>query len=382
MKNAIIAGVKGWHAALLALPLWLAPCAEAAEDLASAARELGRKTVGVVGRDAVAVSWRNLSSLGAADVLRARGAFDGALRDGGARSMESASGDARVTISENQTAYLLVEELWRGDDRQVWMASWPRTGGERATFAAATVDKKLLWEQDDPILDAAVAGDSVIVLTPAALIRTAPLQSAPLPATKAGPRDPRGRLRVLGAAIHANLPGVTCSGTVEPLSVSCKPGDEPWTVDSAGRALLLANFAAGRNYFDGRVVSQAGARKTIPPFYSAAAADGIWIVAAVDGRAVLFDSAMEPAGNAGVAWGSDVAGSDTLCGGAPVVLASRAGDGADAIQAFAVVNRTPVALGQAVEMPGRVTALWAPGIAVVRNGAKYQAYSITVGCAQ
>ncbi len=52
--------------------------------------------------------------------------------------------------------------------------------------------------------------------------------------------------------------------------MECHPSDEPWTLDAGARGVLLANFAAGRNYFDGRVVPPSGVRKTLPPFFSAA----------------------------------------------------------------------------------------------------------------
>jgi hypothetical protein len=101
----------------------------------------------------------------------------------------------------------------------------------------------------------------------------------------------------------------------------------------------------------------------------------------VDGRAAIFDSSLESVGIAG-AWGSDVAASDARCGGAPVVLATRAGDGPDAVQAYTVGNRAVTPVGAAAEFPGPVTALWAPGVAIVRNGTKSQAYGIAVVCGQ
>jgi hypothetical protein len=377
VRDGIIAVVKGWHAALLALSLWIAPPAGAAEDLQSAARELGRKTASAAGRDAVAVTWRNVSSLGSPALTLARGAFEAALREAGARMGEGA-GEAQLTISENASAYLLVEEFRRGDDRQVWMASWKR--GLTSATAAAVVEKRLLWEQEEAILDAAVIEGGMLVLTPSALIRTATRQSAPIAPPRPWPRDVRGRLRVNGAAVQAFLPGVQCSGSLDPLSLSCKASDEPWTIES-GKALLLAAFAPGRNWFDGRVVTQAGLRKTVAPFYAAAAADDFWILAGVDGRAAIFDSSLDGIAVAGT-WGSDVAASNARCGGAPVVLASRAGDGPDAIQAYTVAQRTATPIGAAAEFPGPVTALWAPGVAVVRNGTRRQAYEITVSCGQ
>jgi hypothetical protein len=245
---------------------------------------------------------------------------------------------------------------------------------------AAALEKRLMWEQQEPILDVAVLHDGLAVLTPTAVIRTPSRQSAPIKNARPWPRDVRGRIRVIGSAIQVDLPGVACSGRLDPLTLECRSSDEPWTLES-GRVLMLANYAGNRNYFDGRVVTQSGLRKTIAPFYSAAAANEFWVIAGVDGRAGVFDEALEPVSAAG-AWGSNVAAADVRCGGAPVVLATRPGDGPDAVQAFAIVNRTAVAMGAPVELPGPVSALWPPGVAVVKSGTVYQAYAITVSCAQ
>jgi hypothetical protein len=379
VRDGIIAVVKGWHAAILALPLWIAPPAGAAEDIQSAAKELGRKTSASLGREPVAVTWRNASSLGPESVAQARGAFEVALREAGARAANGAMIEAQITLSESASAYLLVEELKKGDERQVWIASWSRVGS-RGGGPVAVLEKRLLWEQEEPILDVATLPDGLLVLTPAAVIRTPSRQTAPISTPRPWPRDVRGRLRLNGRGVQAHLPGVVCGGSIEPLAIQCRASDEPWTIES-GRALLLASFAPNRNYFDGRVVTQGGVRKTVAPFYSAAAVDGLWVLAGLDGRAGIFDSGLDAIGSAG-AWGSDLAASETRCGGGPVVLASRAGDGPDAVQAFAISNRAPATLGAALEFPGPVTALWPPGIAVVRNGNRHQAYAITVSCAQ
>src|SRR5262245_28334606 len=76
-RCAIIAAVKGWPAAWAALLFFIPPHAGAAEDGNGAARELARKTAALAGRnEAVTVSWRNLSSLGTADLDQARSAFE------------------------------------------------------------------------------------------------------------------------------------------------------------------------------------------------------------------------------------------------------------------------------------------------------------------
>ena len=51
---------------------------------------------------------------------------------------------------------------------------------------ASSLEKRLLWEQDEPILDVAIVGDALLVLTPSALLRTAPRQSVPIASPKPG----------------------------------------------------------------------------------------------------------------------------------------------------------------------------------------------------
>src|SRR5262245_37624889 len=88
---AMIAPVNGWRAAISAL-LWIAARnAVAADDPAGAARELARRTALYAGRsEPVSTSWRNLSSLSPSVLSQARGAFEAALRDAGARLVDNA----------------------------------------------------------------------------------------------------------------------------------------------------------------------------------------------------------------------------------------------------------------------------------------------------
>ena len=233
----------------------------------------------------------------------------------------------------------------------------------------------------------------MLVLSPAKLIWRRGQGAIPVEmSAQANPsRDPRGRLRPSGAGFEAFLPGSTCRISIEPPAIECRQTDEPWVIESGSRALLVANYAATRNYFDGRIANQTGVRKTLAPFYSAAAVEEngrtLWLLSMLEGRTQIFDAALEPAG-AISGWGSDIVGTDARCGGGAQVLATRPGDGAepDAIQAFTLVNRAPSPLSSPIGLPGPVTALWPSGgnaaVAVVRDLAtgKYAAYLITIAC--
>src|ERR1700693_2224553 len=149
----MIAAVKGWYAALSAL-LLVASGARAADDLNGAAVILARKTAAFAGRgETIAVSYRNVSSLGSAEAGQMRTAFEAALRDAGCRPVDSAAvAEARVSISENASQYLLVEEARKGEDRQVWIASWTRAATSLAKPGGVALDRKQVWQQAEAIL--------------------------------------------------------------------------------------------------------------------------------------------------------------------------------------------------------------------------------------
>jgi hypothetical protein len=400
-RCVIIAAVKRWHAVLSAILFFIPAGATAADDRNGAARELARKTVAFAGKgEPVSVAWSAVSSLGSSELLLARNAFEAALREAGGRISEIAPlTETHLTLSENRTQYLLVEEVRKGDDRQVWIAAWRRIEPASAASPGVALEKKLVWEQDEQILDVAFPAGAMVVLSPSKVTQYsrqngawAAAASLPLSPVRPWPRDLRGHLRTNAASFQAYLPGMACSGAVEPaLSLDCRQSEEPWVLESGSRAMLLGYFAAARNYFDGRVTTQAGVRKNVAPFYSAASAEEqgrtVWLLALVDGRTQVLDASLDPAG-AIPSWGSDIAGTDAHCGGGSQVLATRPGDGAvtDALQAFSIVNRSATPLAPPVELPGPVTALWPSGrtsvVAIVNNlsTGRYEAYVITVSC--
>jgi hypothetical protein len=396
----MIAAVKRWHAVLSAL-LWFCSGAKAADDAGGAARELVRKTAAFAGKGApVAVTWRNLSSQESA-AAQARTAFEEALQEAGLRTGDvSPVVEARVTVSENATQFLLVEEASKGEEHQVWIASWKRGETASALPAGMSLEKKLVWEQAEQILDIAFPPSGMLVLSPSSIALYArngtqwePQRTVMVAPTKLWPADLRGRLRLKGASFQALLPGMACDATTEPaLSADCHASDEAWVLESGNRSLLLADFAPTRNYFDGRAIAQSGQHKTVPPFFSAAAVETQgrtwWLLAAIDGRIQMFDAALDPAGTVAAQWGSDIAGTDAPCGAGSQVLATRPGDRGqpDTIQAFTLAGRTPAPATESVDFPGPVLALWTSGgnsatVAVhnLRTG-KYSAYVVTVVC--
>jgi hypothetical protein len=369
-------------------------------DMNSAAAALARKTAALAGRgETVAVSYRNISSLAPIEWSGVRTAFESALRDAGCRAAESGGIEARLTVSESPSQFLLVEEARKGDQRQVWIASWDRAAAGPTKPAGVSLDLKQAWRQAGQILDIGFPPAGMLVLSPTKLTlydRTGdswtPRESAPIANAKPWPRDMRGRLRVTGSTFQVFLPGMACNGNTDPaLSLDCRASEAPWVLESGARGLLLATFASSRNYFDGRVVTQSGARKTVSAFYTAAGVESqgrtLWVMAQTDGRAQIFDASLEPLGSVSQ-WGSDIVGIDARCGGPSQVLATQAGDWGepDALQSFTIADRAAAPATAPAPLPGPVTALWpsgtGAGLAITRDlvSGDYIAYVATLSC--
>jgi hypothetical protein len=257
----------------------------------------------------------------------------------------------------------------------------------------------MLWEQREPILDVALAGDAMLVLSPSGVAlferrggHWEPRRTNSFPAGTPMPRDPRGRMRIEGSAFQAFLPGMTCTGELDSAAApACHAADDPWPIQAGPAATVSAHFSPERNYFDGRLSTAPGIERTLPPFYSAAAAEDqgkpVWLAALLNGGTGIFGIAPEPAGMI-AGWGSDIAPAGRNCAGTLPVLASRPGAAADheAVQAYAIVNRASVPMGAPAEFSGLVTALWPVGdglvLAVSRNaaGGTYEAWLLTVDC--
>jgi hypothetical protein len=163
--------------------------------------------------------------------------------------VESAAASVRLTFAESLREYVLSAEVIRGGAREVYLAS-ARREPARAAAAAVTLERRLIWEQEAPVLDVLAAGALVYVLEPARLAayRNRQLLSGivlgPLPPA----RDPRGRLELAGDTIVARFPFVTCRAPLGLESAVCtaaEPQAQTGAVESAaadtpcGRYTLL-----------------------------------------------------------------------------------------------------------------------------------------------
>jgi hypothetical protein len=346
-----------------------------AQTLDEAVRSLAKEVAARLGPGEVAhvAAVRNLSSLGNAATARSRAVFERALRQSTARTGHAV--DVAFTISHNPRGLLLVAEIERGEDRQVAMVEYTAPAAP-ARSPHALLDKRLLWEQDGPMLDVLVAGDAMLVLEPADIVAYTRrssgwerVDSRPLGGATAV-RDPRGQLQEAGESFTAFLPGLVCRGAWKPaLDVHCDSGGTDLRFTPARNTLQVEGW---------------------PPVFSFAQIEEhsrpLYLMAELDGRTHLYDGATRPVGEFDT-WGDDFVAIDNGCGAGRAILASSAGprDAADSIAAFEIVDRKPVEIGDPAEFSGPVTALWpAPGgaiaIALDLATGRYAAYSLTISC--
>src|SRR5258708_16652461 len=145
----MIAAVKGHHAVFAALLFLLSTDAEAADDLGGAARELARKAAAFAGRgESLSATWRNLSGLPGGELTQARTVFENAVRDSGARLVDAGGTvELRITLSENQSQYLLAGEARKGQERQTLILALKRLAPGPAAGRVRALGGRERWEQ-------------------------------------------------------------------------------------------------------------------------------------------------------------------------------------------------------------------------------------------
>jgi hypothetical protein len=375
-------------------------------------RQLAQKISAIAGPGAVAISFDNRSSMPAADADLAQRELRSELSGLGVQPSEEANAVAavHVTLSENNASYVWVAALAQSaSDSSVAIVTSPKrqlqSGSQPAN--AVVIRKNLLWIQPEPILDAAWlahtgAAPTLIVLDPDKVTlylqqgsRWQLTQTLPIVHSRPWPRDMRGRL-VLSQfhLFDVFLPGMACESTaIPPLNISCRAVDDAWPVGFDGIS-QRAFFNAARNYFNGTLAPGIGRQTNIPPFYSAAPLPRnnyvLWLMTGIDGNVRIADGVSQLTLSA-LDWGSGIASLKTSCGSGWQVLATGRGDRTDpdAVRAYEIADRTPVAVSATESFPGPITALWtqsdgAAAVAVTRNlkAGTYEAYRLAIACNQ
>ena len=362
---------------LALLALVLAP-AWADESLDEALKTLlGKVARYVEPGPGVKVSVRNASSLGNADLNKAQRAFERALHRRAAKANLPSPPvtEIRLTLAEDVREAVLIAETLQEGRRHVEVARYqPETAPRRSL---PPLERRLLWEQAEPILDVLPLDGKLLVLDRSGLsvqekresgwVRTGVVKIDAPPV-----RDPRGRIVAEGTSLSVYLPGATCHGRFEPaLELTCT--DQPESLTLASEAV---HFVTGRNTLD-----SAGWNG----YYSIARReDGNrvrYLVAEIDGRTRLYDTNHQPLGVVEGLSGDWIG----VCGDRLFGARSAERSGAVAVALYAVPERKAIAITESAEFLSAVTALWpAPGgaIAIVRDSGNgnYAAYGFHFDC--
>lgn len=255
--------------------------------------------------------------------------------------------------------------------------------------APPTLQLTRLLSQRVPILDAARAGENLVVLDTAAITTFTPTAggwrpestgalSLPAgstgPASPAWPRDLRGHLRIDGDGVDAFLPGVVCRTKLAPVEMSCREQRDAWPIGLANNGI----GASGNAFTTPEGLAFFGATPL------AADADARWLVATTGGALVMLDAARTAVATVGA--GDEVAPLVDGCTSSPYVVAgsTRAGT---TLQLYRVQRRQLVAVSPPAQLPGTLTALWpregaATATVVVhdRDAGRYDAFQLSIAC--
>lgn len=341
------------------------------------AADLAHQVAALAGPGPARLIIHNNSSIENGEIPGIRLLLERDLRGSGvqAGSNESAT-TIRVTLSQSVQGGLWVAEVIEGTESRVAMV--PVLLGEAVLPAASslmTLRRSLLITEPEPILDAAVIGDRLIVLEPEQILvypspataRTeigdpgvSEAQIYPIHHDRSFPRDLRGR--IFAAPDHlfdVYLPGVFCSGSNDAAQIAftCSDSDEPWPITAAQKAF----YNGMRDSFTG--ILAPGIGMDLAPFYTAAdlplASGSAMLLNPVSGGVMLIENGtMKPVSGA-TDWGSDFAVIRSGCGsGAQVIVAgSGAAASADTLRAFEISGREAIAVSAPLPIDGAVTAI-------------------------
>jgi hypothetical protein len=367
---------------------WVTVAIGQAQSPPEAAAQLAARISSLLPRHpTVSLELQNLSSMTPAHLSTFGRALEEDLRKSGLpMTATRPEVRARITISENAGALLLVAEILTEENRTVIMQPWiaPPASGTKTRIS---ILRRPVWDQAEPMLDLLLLNSEseLLVLSPTAVsgFRMAdgkwmPTGVAALSLARPPARDPRGRIESTAGGFRVYLPDTTCSGTLQPmLTVACGPGNEAWPLSPRDPSFVV-RWVTDRNVLESPNFQGA--------FYAGASG---WFSTA--GHRIV-----DRAGNTLAmpeAWGTDFANIESSCLSNPtvLVLASGSGDNPDhdQAQAFEITSGRATPVSESTPLPGPITALWpaeTPGQAtlVVRNSktGNYEASRLGVVCAE
>jgi hypothetical protein len=271
----------------------------------------------------------NISSFPLADLGRARTEITRTMRRTGRTAVE-----ITLTLSENIRGGLLVAEIHLADGLAMETESYQPQPPPSPELRA--IQKTLVWQQAEQVLDVMLRGDRLAVLGVSGLARFT---------------------RVEGKW----APGAITSASAPPIR------DARGKISDDGESFTMF---APTNLLPGDVFSRASWKN----LDFAAEPDGL-VHVYNDKHATIatIDN-----------WGSDIA---TMAGCGVVATGTADRTAKDSVMVWDFVDRKPRPVSDSLELPGAVTALWASpegAIAIVQRlvEKKYEAYLLTFDCSR
>ncbi len=369
------------------------------------AREFSKKIVALTGpRQTVTLSVRNISSLSDSEVAAVSAALETELRAVGLRLATKINGapELRITLSENLQGFLWIAEFLRDGGRDVAMVAVPKVSVTvtAATTQRLTLQSKLIYEQDEPILDFGFGPSDarLFVVGHSQIAKYAPdggswklTQSDQLPQMVQLSRDPIADLRFDAESFWLLFAGFQCHGGPQAsLPMMCSNLAENRDSASPQKSQISPQIVPGRNFYRSLDLNES----EHPLHYGE-----VWLYQ--DGKTVLVKTGLDGAawilrqGGAGAdeatkfGWGSQLGIVKSGCGKGTQLLVTAPGDWTDpdTIQAVEFDGVQPISVAPPLLMPGPVmklnfVPLFETALAVVHNlkTNRYEAHIITLSC--
>jgi hypothetical protein len=371
-----------------------APRFTPADAFEEAARALARKVAPLTAGHPVTFEFQNHSTLRGTPLSDLSTVFQGELQRRGTKIVPGKSSISIVLIlAENPTAYLGVAVVRRGGTPETFMESFGPAGGSSSSEPSFTsvLRREPLFSTQEPILDVAFNEDEELAFAFGAqeIIRYERQDGLwkltggeRIPAQFIVPRELRGFLFLGMRTQTAYSPAKYCQISFV--------DDSGWNCDKNSAAMPIRSVSAD-------LLGKKNLGAWISAAQLGADTDAKIVVVAQGGSTRLYEEGSDPVASF-AGWGSEIASLRSSCGGGWHLLVTGRDDWSkpDTIQAVEIQGRLARPVSPAMEFPGPVIALHAPGgaletiktgsasaVAVIRNlqTGMYEAYRLTLDCA-
>lgn len=333
----------------------------------------------LAGSHSITLDVNNISTLPSANASAIQQAVMDELGRHGIRIDATAETRVKLTLSEDPEGYVWVAEVHRGEESQVAIVPASKVSGAGNGLAPSmTLHRTVLWTQPEAMLDfsatpaldgqrtmeTALTADRVLLYEATPSGSRALLSTTPIARVQAS-RDLRGEiLNGDPSQLRVIVGNTVCTGPAgarQSLNCSEQPA-AGWQFPNGSQTRI----EPGRNFFDGLASPDESNAPASPRFFSAAmmsraGGDSEKILAEMDGKARLYDNSATGSSALTIdGWGDDIATIQTGCDSEWQVLVTGTGDWTepDQIQIYEIRDHQAIAVGQPLNFPGPILALW------------------------